>query len=194
MERRDYAFEECVGRLQDLLDDPCINEYLRKYKLMIFLLIILHNVYMHMLYGCTSFHMFAVISDLCVPHFTTKSLPCCLLLSLFYVSLFVYFETYEFLDFILCCEIHFKVITYIIFFCLKFVNKNIYLYSLSSCTFNPRKKNGIVALLRFLLERLVSGLQVKDCLPHLFHGFRNRYCNKISLDNMLYFHNLLYMF
>ena len=27
----------------------------------------------------------------------------------------------------------------------------------------------------------------KDGLPYLFHGFRNRYCNKISLDNMLYF-------
>ena len=30
---------------------------------------------------------------------------------------------------------------------------------------------------------------LKDCLPHLFHGFRNRHFNKISLDNMLYFHN-----
>ena len=29
----------------------------------------------------------------------------------------------------------------------------------------------------------------KDCLPHLFHGFRNRHFIKISLDNMLYFHN-----
>ena len=29
----------------------------------------------------------------------------------------------------------------------------------------------------------------KDCLPHLFHGFRNKYFNKISLDNMLYFHD-----
>ena len=30
---------------------------------------------------------------------------------------------------------------------------------------------------------------IKDCLPHLFHGLRNIYFNKISLDNMLYFHN-----
>ena len=29
----------------------------------------------------------------------------------------------------------------------------------------------------------------KDCLPHLFHGFRNRHFNKISLDNILYCHN-----
>ena len=28
----------------------------------------------------------------------------------------------------------------------------------------------------------------KDCLTHLFHGFRNRHFNKISLDNTLYFH------
>ena len=28
----------------------------------------------------------------------------------------------------------------------------------------------------------------KDCFTHLFHGFRNRHFNKISLDNMLYFH------
>ena len=30
---------------------------------------------------------------------------------------------------------------------------------------------------------------LKDNLPHLFHDFRNKYFNKISLDNMLYFHN-----
>ena len=30
---------------------------------------------------------------------------------------------------------------------------------------------------------------IKDCLPHLFHGFRNEYMNKISFDNMLYSHN-----
>ena len=29
----------------------------------------------------------------------------------------------------------------------------------------------------------------KDWLPHLFHGFRDKYFNKISFDNMLYFHN-----
>ena len=29
----------------------------------------------------------------------------------------------------------------------------------------------------------------KDCLPHLSHGFRNGHFNKISLDNMFYFHN-----
>ena len=30
---------------------------------------------------------------------------------------------------------------------------------------------------------------VKDGRPHLFHGFRNKYFNKISLDNMLYTHS-----
>ena len=29
---------------------------------------------------------------------------------------------------------------------------------------------------------------------YLFHGFRNKYFNKISLDNMLYFENKLYKF
>ena len=36
----------------------------------------------------------------------------------------------------------------------------------------------------------VYEINVKDYLP----GFRNKYFNKISLDSMLYFHNLLYMF
>ena len=35
---------------------------------------------------------------------------------------------------------------------------------------------------------------LKDYLPHLFHGFRKKYFNKISLDNVLYFHNWLYKF
>ena len=35
---------------------------------------------------------------------------------------------------------------------------------------------------------------IKDCLPYLFHGFRNKYFNKISLDNMLYFRNKLHKF
>ena len=34
----------------------------------------------------------------------------------------------------------------------------------------------------------------KDYLPLLFHGFRNKYLIEISLDNMLYFHNLLHKF
>ena len=29
----------------------------------------------------------------------------------------------------------------------------------------------------------------KDYRPHLFHGFRNKYFNKISLDDMLYTHS-----
>ena len=32
---------------------------------------------------------------------------------------------------------------------------------------------------------------IKDGRPYLFHSFRNKYFNKISLGNMLYFHNKL---
>ena len=32
-------------------------------------------------------------------------------------------------------------------------------------------------------------VSIKDYLPHLFHDFRNKYFNKISLECMLYFHN-----
>ena len=32
---------------------------------------------------------------------------------------------------------------------------------------------------------------VKDGLPDLFHSFRNKYFNKISLGNLLYFQNKL---
>ena len=35
---------------------------------------------------------------------------------------------------------------------------------------------------------------VSLAMPCLFHGFRNKYFNKISLDNMLYFQNKLYKF
>ena len=35
---------------------------------------------------------------------------------------------------------------------------------------------------------------LKDGLPHLFHSFRNKYFNKISLGNMLYFQNKLLKF
>ena len=34
-------------------------------------------------------------------------------------------------------------------------------------------------------------LQIKDGRPYLFHSFRNKYFNKISLGNMLYFQNKL---
>ena len=34
----------------------------------------------------------------------------------------------------------------------------------------------------------------KDCLPYLFHDFRNKYVTKISIDNMQYFQNELYKF
>ena len=32
---------------------------------------------------------------------------------------------------------------------------------------------------------------IKDGLPYLFHSFTNKYFNKISLGNMLYFQNKL---
>ena len=41
---------------------------------------------------------------------------------------------------------------------------------------------------------LVLILTLKDSLPYLFHRFRNRRFNKISLDNVLYFHNKVYTF
>ena len=34
---------------------------------------------------------------------------------------------------------------------------------------------------------ILDRLEFKDCLPYLFHSFRNKYFNKISLGNMLYF-------
>ena len=38
----------------------------------------------------------------------------------------------------------------------------------------------------------VIRVTLKDCLPHLYHGFKNKYFNKISLDNILYFPKYLY--
>ena len=48
----------------------------------------------------------------------------------------------------------------------------------------------------FMLDsRFLNYIQYfKDGLPHLFHGFTIKHFNKISLDNMLYFHNKLYTF
>ena len=37
----------------------------------------------------------------------------------------------------------------------------------------------------------VGEIKFKDGLPYLFHSFRNKYFNKISLGNMLYFQNKL---
>ena len=39
-------------------------------------------------------------------------------------------------------------------------------------------------------SKLTTSL-VKDGLPYLFHSFKNKYFNKISLGNMLYFQNKL---
>ena len=43
------------------------------------------------------------------------------------------------------------------------------------------------------LETIEQNLRLswyfKDDLPYLLHGFRNKYFDKISLGNMLYFHN-----
>ena len=43
---------------------------------------------------------------------------------------------------------------------------------------------------KFYESRKVFAL-LKDGLPYLFHSFRNKYFNKISLGNMLYFQNKL---
>ena len=44
---------------------------------------------------------------------------------------------------------------------------------------------------RFTLLLVEILILFKDCLPYLFPGFRNKYFNKTSLDNMLYFQNKL---
>ena len=46
-------------------------------------------------------------------------------------------------------------------------------------------------ILKLFLENQEDFL-FKDCLPYLFHTFRNNYLNKISLGNMLYVQNELY--
>ena len=48
-------------------------------------------------------------------------------------------------------------------------------------------------LFRFssVLIVLIEGMEnkkFKEFLPQLFHGFRNKYSHKISLDSMRYFH------
>ena len=44
---------------------------------------------------------------------------------------------------------------------------------------------------RSLFDLGQRSLRFKDGRPYLFHSFRNKYFNKISLGNMLYFHNKL---
>ena len=39
------------------------------------------------------------------------------------------------------------------------------------------------------VDPLVFVCEFEDGLPYLFHTFRNKYFNKISLGNMLYFQN-----
>ena len=48
----------------------------------------------------------------------------------------------------------------------------------------------LIVLLVCFVYILVNTI-VKDGLPYLFHSFRNKYFNKISLGNMLYFQNKL---
>ena len=47
----------------------------------------------------------------------------------------------------------------------------------------------LVKLYILKLIKLIRGCTFKDYHSHLFHGFENKYFNKITLDNMLYFHN-----
>ena len=44
---------------------------------------------------------------------------------------------------------------------------------------------------RLSKSRFAETCDFKDGLPCLFHSFRNKYFNKISLGNMLYFQNKL---
>ena len=42
-----------------------------------------------------------------------------------------------------------------------------------------------------IIQKIIFKLTIKDGRPYLFHSFRNKYFNKISLGNMLYFQNKL---
>ena len=46
-----------------------------------------------------------------------------------------------------------------------------------------------IVQLKQKLPPSVSERLIKDYRPHLFQGFKNKYFNKISLDNMLYTHS-----
>ena len=57
------------------------------------------------------------------------------------------------------------------------------------CPFEVFIRKSLLSLL--LLDRLKDFLEIKDGLPYLFHSFRNKYFNKISLGNLLYLQNKL---
>ena len=73
------------------------------------------------------------------------------------------------------------------------INIPLYIYTLKypNKTFLPGTAQGLIKNL--WIFHTFSKYN-KDCLPYLFHGFRNKYFNNISLDNMLYFQNKLYKF
>ena len=48
-----------------------------------------------------------------------------------------------------------------------------------------------VLLISSIKNSFILVFPFKDGLPYLFHSFRNKYFNKISLGNMLYFQNKL---
>ena len=55
------------------------------------------------------------------------------------------------------------------------------------------KVYNIIVIQSFIHQGKGSDL-LKDCLRYLFLGFRNKYFNKISLENLLYFQKILYKF
>ena len=61
---------------------------------------------------------------------------------------------------------------------LKALDKNIPNFSIKSLSPRPLP-----------VGHALEYLKVKDYLPHLFHGFRNKNVNKISFDSILYFYN-----
>ena len=76
---------------------------------------------------------------------------------------------------------------------MTFMNLNLLFF------FFKYQKSGLIFLYHksIYFSNHVFSLEVdwlKDCLPYLFHNFRNKYFNKISLDNMLYVQNKLYRF
>ena len=72
-----------------------------------------------------------------------------------------------------------------------------YIYMLNHIVFQRWSDHlGVWVLLiaffnHFIKVRRGLGGQLKDGRPYLFHSFRNKYFNKISLGNMLYFQNKL---
>ena len=75
------------------------------------------------------------------------------------------------------------------FFCRIFIALNQYKQFIARLSLSARQFISLCIMLDSYRKILTPLL--KDGLPCLFHSFRNKYFNKISLGNMLYFQNKL---